>query len=72
MTKALKSSIKKLSPKKKWKEISNQYINQGKIFVKCLSIQQPALLSNSDCSSCWCLYIIMGLTKTNRNNRDKG
>lgn len=71
MTKAFKSSIKKLYPKKKWKEISNQYINQGKIFVKCLPIQQPTLLCNSDCSSCWCLYSIMVLTKTNRNNRDK-
>lgn len=72
MTKALKNSIKKLSPNKKWREISKQFINQGKIFVKCLSIQQPALLRNSDCSSCWGLYIITVLTKTSRDNRDKG
>lgn len=42
MTKALKNSIKKLSPKKKWREISKQFINQGKIVVKCLLIQHSS------------------------------
>lgn len=40
MTKALKTSMEKLSPNKKWTEITNQYVKQGKIFVKCLSVQR--------------------------------
>lgn len=72
MTKASKKSIEKLPLEEKWREISNRYINKGKTFVQCLSVQEPALLSKSDCSSCWCLYITMVLTETNRNSRDQG